>query len=64
MTGTRQVSFERGTVPTAVPLLARREVAGVPRSGPAIIESYDTTVVVPPDATFFADAIGNIIIDL
>jgi N-methylhydantoinase A len=64
MTGTRKVSFERNTGAIDVPLLARRDVDGAQRSGPAVIESYDTTIVVPPDATFAADAIGNIVIDL
>jgi hypothetical protein len=29
-----------------------------------IIESYDTTIVVPPDATCHSDARGSIIIEL
>ena len=32
--------------------------------GPMIVESYDTTVVVPPDVLARADAVGNIILDL
>jgi N-methylhydantoinase A len=64
MTGTREVSFERNAGSIAVPLLARRDVDTLRRAGPAVIESYDTTIVVPPDAAFAADGIGNIIIDL
>ncbi len=32
--------------------------------GPAIIEQYDTTIVIPPDAVVKADLQGNLIIDL
>jgi N-methylhydantoinase A len=46
--GTRQISLPGGTSVIAR-LLARDEmVAGVTVSGPAIIESYDTTILLPP----------------
>ena len=62
--GTRSVSFSREGGFVAVPLLARGSVGSEPVRGPAIIESYDTTIVVPPDASYVADAIGNVIIAL
>lgn len=62
--GTRSVSFERGRGFSDVPLFSRGSIDATRREGPAIIESYDTTIVVPPDAAFFADPIGNIIIEL
>jgi N-methylhydantoinase A len=62
--GTRRVSFERGGGFVDVPLLARSAVDTTERTGPAIIESYDTTIFVPRNGRFRADAIGNIIIDL
>jgi N-methylhydantoinase A len=62
--GTRMVHFERGQPAVATRLLSRGDVSRERQAGPAIIESYDTTIVVPAGATFHADAIGNIIIDL
>jgi N-methylhydantoinase A len=62
--GTRRVSFERGQPEVEVALLARCDVDNVRRSGPVIIESYDTTIVVPPGCSYAADEIGNIIIDI
>jgi N-methylhydantoinase A len=62
--GERAVSFDRGVGPVATRLMARGEV-GVERiAGPLVIESYDTTILVPPGATVHADRIGNLIIDL
>jgi N-methylhydantoinase A len=63
-TGSRPVSFDRGQGFVETPLLARADVDTTVRLGPAIIESYDTTIVVPPGARFSGDAIGNIMIDL
>ena len=63
-TGTRLASFERGGGFIEVPLLARAAVGRAMQRGPAIVESYDTTIVVPPGARFSSDAIGNIVIEL
>ena len=41
-----------------------RSVLTEPREGPCIVEEYDATCVVPPDARFALDSFGNIIIDL
>ena len=62
--GERVVHFERGQPGVATRLIARGDVTAEPQQGPAIIESYDTTIVVPPGARFHADRIGNIIIDI
>ena len=62
--GTRSVSFSRAGGFAEVPLIARGEVGPALLRGPAIIESYDTTIVVPPDAGYRADAIGNVVITL
>ena len=35
-----------------------------PRSGPCIIEEYDSTCVVPPGSTANLDPFGNIVIEL
>ncbi len=64
VSGTRQVSFERDQPPCDTQLVPRSAIGDVPRHGPLIIESYDTTIVVPPGATAHADKIGNIIIDI
>jgi N-methylhydantoinase A len=62
--GTRPVSFERDRPPVDTPLVARGAMGLDPRHGPLIVESYDTTVVVPPGTTVRADAIGNLLIDI
>jgi N-methylhydantoinase A len=62
--GTRMVSFERGKSFTDVPLFPRSHIDGEIRQGPAIIESYDTTIVIPPASSFFGDRVGNIVIEL
>jgi N-methylhydantoinase A len=45
------------------PVLKRSDLA-TGRSGPVIIEEYDATCVIPPDAFAMLDAGGNIIIEL
>ena len=46
-----------------VPVLFRADLAE-PHAGPCIVEEYDTTCVVPPDATAVLDDFGNIAITL
>jgi N-methylhydantoinase A len=46
------------------PVMARAGLSEMPRRGPLIIEEYEGTVVVPPDATAARDAQGDILIDL
>jgi len=48
----------------ATPILAPSAVTTTPRSGPAIVEAYDSTIVIPPASSFYRDATGNIVIDL
>ena len=45
------------------PVLFRADLE-TPRAGPAIIEEYDATCVIPPRARTALDACGNIVIDL
>jgi N-methylhydantoinase A len=47
----------------ATPILSRGDLA-TPREGPAVIEEYDATCVVPPGARAGLDAWGNIVMDL
>lgn len=46
------------------PVVNRAYIAGKHVIGPIIIEEYEGTTVVPPDATVSLDSIGNIVIDL
>ncbi len=62
--GTRPVSFERGQPPVETPVVARGAMGAGKRAGPLIVESYDTTVIVPPGTTVHADAIGNLILEV
>ena len=50
-----------GWLPT--PILSRADLAS-PREGPAVIEEYDATCVVPPGARAGLDAWGNIVMEL
>jgi N-methylhydantoinase A len=45
------------------PVIQRSDLA-IWRVGPLIVEEYDSTCVVPPDAHAALDAGGNIAIDL
>ncbi|WMD21039.1 hydantoinase/oxoprolinase family protein [Achromobacter seleniivolatilans] len=64
VSGERHVSFDPDEEPCLARLMPRSDMTPTPVSGPLIIESYDTTIVVPPDARAWSDAIGNIIIEL
>jgi N-methylhydantoinase A len=44
-------------------VFARSDLAGA-RRGPCIVEEYDATSLVPPDAEAALDGFGNIVIDL
>jgi N-methylhydantoinase A len=62
--GERLVSFDADLPPVTTAVLPRAEIGSAPVPGPLIIESYDTTIVVPPGCHAHADSIGNIIIDI
>jgi N-methylhydantoinase A len=59
----RPVAFMRGGAPLDTPVLPR-EALGAGLRGPAVIESYDSTVVLPPGATAALDPCGNMVITL
>ncbi|WP_298107538.1 hydantoinase/oxoprolinase family protein [Bradyrhizobium sp.] len=61
--GTRQISFARGEPARTVDVVARSAINSKPRSGPLIIEEFDATIVVPPDARVHKDAIGCIVLE-
>lgn len=62
--GERMVSFARGASRVAARLVPRAAVEAGPVAGPAIIESYDTTIVVPPGCTARAAGSGCIAIEM
>jgi N-methylhydantoinase A len=62
--GERLVSFARGEPRIKARLLSRAEVERGAVAGPAIIESYDTTIVVPPDCTARTAGAGCIAIEM
>lgn len=61
--GTRSVSFVRGEAAIAVDIVDRAAIGSTARQGPLIIEEFDATIVVPPDATVHKDAIGCIVLE-
>ncbi len=46
------------------PVIDRPHLGAAPRQGPLIVEEYEGTTVVPPDATASLDRFGNIVIEL
>jgi N-methylhydantoinase A len=62
--GERIVSFARGKPPVTTRLLPRAAVEQGPVAGPAIVESYDTTIVVPPGCTARPAGAGCIAIEM
>jgi N-methylhydantoinase A len=59
----RRVYFGPGTGWIVTPILTRRDLA-TPREGPAVIEEYDATCVVPPSARARLDDYGNILMEV
>ncbi|MCA3261719.1 MAG: hydantoinase/oxoprolinase family protein [Telmatospirillum sp.] len=61
---TRDVYFGPafGICPT--PVLRRAELGPAPRSGPMIVEEYDSTCVVPPDSKAHVDGGGNLVLEV
>ena len=47
-----------------VPVLGREAVAPEKQPGPLIVEEYDATTVVPPDATIYRDRWDNLIVEI
>lgn len=61
--GTRDVSFARGEAVVAVDIVDRNAVGSSSRQGPLIIEEFDATIIVPPDARVHKDMIGCIVLE-
>jgi N-methylhydantoinase A len=61
--GTRRVYFGPELGWRETPIIDRLDLAS-PREGPAIVEEYDATCVIPPGARASLDAHGNMVIEL
>ena len=59
----RPVHFSRGEAPLDTPVIERAALGEGERQGPMIVESYDSTVVVPPGWSARSDRLGNIRLD-
>jgi N-methylhydantoinase A len=62
--GSRPVSFERGQDFIDVPVVSRHDIGRAIRQGPLIVEEFDATIVIPPDAVVSRDAIGSVVVEL
>ena len=62
--GTRPVSFGRGDAFVDVPIVPRQAIGRAARPGPLIVDEFDATIVVPPDAAVARDANGSIVMEL
>jgi N-methylhydantoinase A len=60
----RPVYFARGSPAVDTEVVARSAIPAVPRYGPLVIEEFDATTVVSPDARVHRDSMGNIVLDL
>jgi len=60
----RPASFSADAGFIETPVFAWADLGTSPVAGPAIIEAYDTTVVVPPKSAIRADAFGSLVIEL
>jgi len=60
----RHAHFVRGSAATITEIVPRSALTPRSRRGPLIIEEFDATIVVPPDAAAHLDAIGNIVLEL
>ena len=61
--GTRRVYFGPDLGWRETPIIDRPDLV-TPREGPCIVEEYDATCVIPPDARASLDGYGNIVIEL
>jgi N-methylhydantoinase A len=61
--GSRRVYFGPRDGWIVTPVLTRGDLA-TPREGPAIVEEYDATCVVPPGARAGLDVSGNIVMEV
>jgi N-methylhydantoinase A len=60
----RAVHFMRGSPPIETEIVARSALPTSPRRGPLVIEEFDSTTIVPPDAIVHSDVMGNIVLEI
>jgi N-methylhydantoinase A len=60
----RAVHFARGAPAIETEVVTRAALAPSPRRGPLVIEEFDATTIVPPDASVHRDPMGNIVLNL
>jgi N-methylhydantoinase A len=60
---TRPAYFGAAAGERAAQVLGRTDLLGGPVAGPAIIEEFDTTIVIPPGWTAALDEFANVVID-
>jgi len=63
-TRSRAIHFTRGSAPVDTAVVSRSALSSVPRRGPLVIEEFDCTTVVSPDASVHRDRLGNIVLEL
>lgn len=62
--GGRAASFGRNAPYVDTPVVPRGDIGDASAAGPLIVETYDTTIVVPPGAAVRCDAAGSLVIDV
>ena len=62
--GSREVCFDRNSGYVTAQIYNRESIGAETVAGPAVVESYDTTVVVPPGAAIHRDACDSLVIDV
>ena len=63
-TRSRAIRFSRGGAAIDTEIVPRSALSSSPRRGPLVIEEFDSTTVVPPDASVHRDLLGNIVLEL
>jgi hypothetical protein len=63
-TRSRAIHFARGSAAVDTEVVSRSALTSARRRGPLVIEEFDSTTVVPPDASVHRDRLGNIVLDL
>ena len=58
--GTRQAHFGPGHGTVETPVLTRAALIAGERTGPFLVDEYDSTVVVPPGCSARLDRLGNV----
>ena len=60
--GERMAGFARGAPAVATPVRERGSIDATPVTGPLIVESYESTILLPPGASARRDDVGNVVI--